>query len=213
MLVQAMGGGPRSVSGLLAGALHAALAAARQTGGAVDPTAGPGARGNWKALALDPHRRILEIPPGMAVDLGATGKALVADRIARDVQRQTGSPVLVNLGGDISVRGARSWDVGIADDHAAKVADQVVRLSRGGIATSSTTVRPGHILDPATGEPVVTPWRTVTVAARSCLVANTASTAAIVMGERATTWLAAGGVAARLVRADGSVVRIGGWPA
>jgi thiamine biosynthesis lipoprotein len=96
----------------------------------------------------------------------------------------------------------------------------VVHVEHGGIATSSTAVRRWraggrenhHIIDPSTGEPVQSPWRTVTVAARSCLAANTASTAAIVMGERAPAWLAERGVAARLVAHDGDIVRTGGWP-
>jgi thiamine biosynthesis lipoprotein len=217
MLVQAMPGGPRRISSLLAGAVHAALAAARDTGGLVDPTVSPTGDGRptpgWRRVEFDPHRRILDIPAGVGLDLGATGKALIADRIARDVNRLVASPVLVSLGGDIAVAGRHAWDVGIADDHAATRPDQVVRIHRGGIATSSTSVRPGHIIDPATGAPAATPWRTVTVAARTCLGANTASTAAIVMGERAPGWLAERDLAARLVAEDGTVVRVGGWPA
>lgn len=209
-LVEAMGG-PRRVSALLSGAVHTALAAARETGGAVDPTARPGTAGRWKEVSLDPHRRILDVPEGVEIDVGATGKALIADRIARDVRRLTGTPVLVNLGGDIACFG--SWAVGVADDHKARRADQVVDVRGGGVATSSTVVRPGHIVDPATGEPADSPWRTVTVAARSCVSANTASTAAIVLGEQAPRWLAAHSLPARLVAADGSVVRVGGWPA
>ncbi len=67
----------------------------------------------------------------------------------------------------------------------------------GGLATSSTAarrwVRGGrvmhHILDPRSGVPVVSPWRTVTVAAPTCLEANVASTAAIVRGVSAVEWL------------------------
>ena len=57
------------------------------------------------------------------------------------------------------------------------------------------------------------PWRTVTVAAASCVDANTASTASIVLGERAPAWLAARGLSARLVRYDGSAIYVAGWPA
>jgi FAD:protein FMN transferase len=210
-LVEAMGG-PRRVSALLSGAVHTALAAARDTDGAVDPTTRPGNPGRWKAVELDPHRRILDVPVGVEIDVGATGKALMADRIARDALRATGSAVLVNLGGDIAVAGHWEWDVGVADDHRADEAEQVVRIHSGGVATSSTVVRPGHILDPATGEPVHSPWRTVTVAARSCVAANTASTAAIVLGERAPQWLAERALPARLVAHDGGVVCVGGWP-
>jgi thiamine biosynthesis lipoprotein len=209
-LVEAMGG-PRRVSALLAGAVHTALASARETRGIVDPTARPGRPGRWKEVGLDPHRRILDIPEGVEIDVGATGKALVADRIARDVRRLTRTAVLVNLGGDIACAG--DWDVGVADDHKATHADQVIHIRGGGVATSSTVVRPGHILDPATGAPVESPWRTVTVAARSCVAANTASTAAIVLGEQAPRWLAGHALPARLVAHDGSVVSVGGWPA
>jgi thiamine biosynthesis lipoprotein len=55
-------------------------------------------------------------------------------------------------------------------------------------------------------------WRTVSVAASSCVDANTASTAAIVFGEDAPRRLEECGVSARLVRRDGRVVVIGGWP-
>jgi FAD:protein FMN transferase len=211
-LVEAMGG-PRHVSALLSGAVHTALAAARETDGVVDPTVREGSPGRWKSVELDPHRRILGMPAEVEIDVGATGKALMADRIARDAYRVTGSAVLVSLGGDIACAGPRSWDVGVADDHKAADAEQVVRIRRGGLATSSTVVRPGHIVDPATGEPVDSPWRTVSVAARSCVAANTASTAAIVLGERAPAWLTAHALPARLVSRDGSVVRVGGWPA
>jgi thiamine biosynthesis lipoprotein len=244
MLVQAMQDGPRRVSRLLGGAVHAALAAARGTDGLVDPTVGAAIRAagydrdfselepagesepahaapGWRRIGFDPQRRLLDIPAGIELDLGATAKALMADRIARELGTHTGAGVLVNLGGDIAVAGDGQWDIGVADDHASERADQVVRIAAGGVATSSTAVRSWrsggrarhHIIDPATGLPADSPWQTVTVAARTCLAANTASTAAIVMGERAPAWLAGHGVAARLVATDGTVIRTGGWPA
>jgi thiamine biosynthesis lipoprotein len=56
-------------------------------------------------------------------------------------------------------------------------------------------------------------WRTVTVVAASCVDANIATTAAIVRGATAVAWLTGLGLAARLVRPDGAVVRVGDWPA
>ena len=45
-------------------------------------------------------------PGGVVLDLGATAKALAADRAARArVAAATGCGVLVNLGGDIADRG------------------------------------------------------------------------------------------------------------
>jgi thiamine biosynthesis lipoprotein len=52
----------------------------------------------------------------------------------------------------------------------------------------------------------------VTVAASSCLGANTASTAAVVFGEAALAWLTALRVPARFVRYDGVVSCTAGWP-
>jgi thiamine biosynthesis lipoprotein len=70
-----------------------------------------------------------------------------------------------------------------------------------------------HILDPATGAPVRERWRTVSVAAATCVDANIAGTTAIIRGDGACNWLEAAGLPARLVSAGGDVTRIGGWPA
>ena len=111
----------------------------------------------------------------------------------------------------------------IADDHNAPLdgAGPVVEITAGGLATSGTAVRrwatdhgeAHHLLDPQTGRPAITPWRTVTVAAATCLAANVASTAAVVLGEDGARWLEERLLPARAVRRDGSVVTLGGWPA
>jgi FAD:protein FMN transferase len=69
-----------------------------------------------------------------------------------------------------------------------------------------------HVLDPRTSLPAPTVWRTVSVAARSCVEANTLTTASIVRGHAALAWLQSHGVAARLVTSTGAVVRVGDWP-
>jgi thiamine biosynthesis lipoprotein len=51
------------------------------------------------------------------------------------------------------------------------------------------------------------------VAAGSCVDANIASTAAIVMGADAISWLRATRLPARLVDREGTVHRLEGWPA
>jgi len=55
-------------------------------------------------------------------------------------------------------------------------------------------------------------WRAASVAAATCVDANTASTAAILRGEPAAAWLAGLGLPARLVRHDGAAVTVAGWP-
>ncbi|CAG7643720.1 FAD:protein FMN transferase [Actinacidiphila bryophytorum] len=240
-------GRPVPVGALLAEAVEVALRAARLTGGAVDPTVGPALvalgydttftrvapsgpapelrpAGGWRGVGWDPALRLLRLPAGTALDLGATAKALAADRAARTAAAAAGCGVLVNLGGDLSAAGhppEGGWRIAIADDHAGPAfpGAPVVSLLGGGMATSGTTVRAWqrggrtrhHIVDPATGDSAPEVWRTVTVAAADCVDANTASTAAVVLGEHAVPWLRDTGLPARLVRTDGRVVCLGGW--
>jgi thiamine biosynthesis lipoprotein len=111
--------------------------------------------------------------------------------------------------------------VRVTDDHRACDGGQVVALRSGGLATSGTASRNWmrgsrrfhHLVDPATGEPASGCWRTASVAAASCVDANIASTAAIVLGDGAPAWLAQRQLPARLVAGDGTVHVVGAWPA
>jgi thiamine biosynthesis lipoprotein len=236
---------------LLLQALAVALYAAACTNGDVDPTVGRslGALGwdadfsvviarrgqaprmrivpaaGWQRVRLDRARQTVRIPPGVEIDLGATAKALAADRSARRVHAETGVSALVNLGGDIALAGPAlegGWPILVTDDHRSDMGaeGQAIALASGGLATSSTTVRRWrageadvhHIVDPRTGAPADEAWRTVSVAARTCVEANTASTAAIVRGEAAVAWLERRGLPARLVRRDGTAAYTCGWP-
>jgi len=236
-------GAPQPVSEVLADLIGAALEAARVSDGDVDPTVGhaivqlgydrnleegPAAPRltsvavpvDWTAVEFD--GRHVRLPPGTLLDLGATAKAVAADRCARLVHRETGTGVLVNLGGDMSTGGpvpAGGWRV-LVHDRDDDPASHVTIGSETGLATSSTQRRRWwragaahhHILDPRTGASAEPVWRSVSVAADSCLAANTVSTAAIVRGRRAPAWISSLGVAARLVDAAGRVHLVGGWP-
>jgi thiamine biosynthesis lipoprotein len=248
-------GRPVPVSLLFADALAVALTAAALTDGDVDPTCGqclvrlgydrdftqarqqtgplrqpPEPAGGWRRVELDLSQQQVRVPAGILLDLGATAKALAADRAATAIRTAIGGGVLVNLGGDIRVAGdppEGGWRVGIADDAGFDISTdsieprQVVMIRDGGLATSSplgrTWRRDGaelhHIIDPSTGCPASSCWRTVSVAAASCVDANVASTAAILRGERAIAWLDELRLPARLVRHDGSTVTVAGWPA
>ena len=239
-----------AVSPLLLEAVHVALDAARSSGGLVDPTVGHALRGagydatfrvvaardgnkfraefctvpGWQTVELDEDAGTVRVPAGVELDLGATAKALACDRAAM-AAAAVADGVLVGIGGDISVAGRAptgGWPVRIADDHAAPLdaAGPTVALERGGLATSSTTVRRWrsgatelhHIVDPRTGRPAESPWRTVSVAAKTCVDANVATTASFLL-EDAPAWLEARGLPARLVSIDGKVALVAGWPA
>jgi thiamine biosynthesis lipoprotein len=177
----------------------------------------------WRTVRLDHQAQTIQLPSGVILDLGATAKALTADRAAEEAAGACGCEVLVSLGGDLAIAGAPAggWRVRVTDDHrGADEPGQWISVSSGGLATSSVATRTWqmpwgpahHLIDPATGTPAGGPWRTVTVAAASCLDANSASTAAIVRGERAEHWLPSMGLPSRLVGCDGSVRHLAGWP-
>jgi len=188
------------------------------------PAAPPALRrpASWRDVQLDPARRLVRTPPDVLLDLGATAKAFAADRCAAAASAATGGPVLVSLLGDVAVAGTRPgepWPVRVVE-RATDPGGPVVEVHDGGLATSTTLGRRWalsgrpmhHLLDPVTGLPVREVWRTVTVAAASCLDANTASTATVVKGAAGLAWLEATGLPARLVAADGRVLTVSGWP-
>ncbi|HQR26467.1 MAG TPA: FAD:protein FMN transferase [Nocardioides sp.] len=237
--------GTVTVSPVLADLLAAALDAALRTDGAVDPTVGgtladlgydrditmldltgerPVARvrrtPGWRVVGLT--GRTLRLPAGVELDLGATAKAVAADRCAVAVADRLGCGVLVSLGGDIAAAGPApvgGWQILVQDtpgDPAARIG-----LAAGtAVATSSSvrrTWRRGgatvhHVVDPRTSRPARTPWRTVSVVAGTCAEANAAATATLSRGNEGLTWLTAQGLPARLVDHDRRVRLLGGWP-
>ena len=238
-------GRPTPVPKLLVDLVDAALDAAAQSGGAVDPTLGlamqrigydrdvsavspdgpplaaPVPRlGTWHAVRLHREAGLLTVPRGTALDLGATAKAWTADHATNALAARYDTAVLVELGGDLAVAGARpdGWCIQVAERERAD--GQLVLVRHGGLATSTSTVRRWrrgaramhHIVDPTTGLPADGPWRTASVAAPCALAANMASTAAIVRGKDAVDWLTRRGLAARLVAQDGSITTTPGWP-
>jgi FAD:protein FMN transferase len=241
------GGAAVRVSQLLLDAVDAAVRAAVLTDGAVDPSVGralmalgydrdfariptdpalsvasvPG----WRAIKVDRHANTITIARGTSLDLGATAKALAADRGANAASDATGCGVLVSLGGDISTAGSApsdGWRIRVTDDHRSGIGapGQWITLGPGGLATSSKLVRQWrtargpmhHLVDPTSGRPAGGIWRTASVAAASCLDANIASTAALVRQRDAVRWLEVRGLPSRLVDVDGRARHLAGWP-
>jgi len=237
--------GWNDLSPMLADLVREALTAAWLSDGAVDPTVGATMAGlgydrtlaavravglprlsvvpsvaGWRSLRLDGSR--LFRPADVQLDLGATAKAVAADRTAAAIADALGTGVLVSLGGDIATSGPApdgGWQVTVQD--LPTDAPQQVTLNAGAaVATSSTAKRTWqrdgrtlhHLVDPATGAPTAGPWRAVTVVATDCARANTASTGAIVKGHKAVGWLRGLGFPARLTDEAGRVRTINGFP-
>lgn len=179
---------------------------------------------DWRLVEVDVDASTVRVPAGCRLDLGATTKAWAADRLAAELAELTSHGVLVDLGGDVVAAGEApldGWLVHVVDGAVGSGQGPLVRLEDGALATSSTVVRrwstsdrPGHhIVDPRTGQPADDLWRTVTVSAAACLDANVASTACIVLAADGPAWLEQVGLPARLVRRDGLVTYLNGWPA
>jgi thiamine biosynthesis lipoprotein len=235
-----------ALSPLLEAAIVEALRTAEMTGGLVDLTVGKRVEEvgytvtfrdlpadgpaielrvqravGWRSLAYDPVAHTVRLPDGVAIDLGASGKAWAADRCADAVATRLGVSVAMDCGGDIAFRGPHplgGWPVRVSSDIGAEDGQDIVMFD-GGLATSGTTMRRWrrggvelhHIIDPGTGLPAQTRWALVSVAAATCVEANAAATAAVIMGERALRWLNEAKLPARLVDVDGRVHFAGGW--
>ena len=247
--VNRAGGRETAVGPLLIEALEVALRAAGITGDDVNPTVGRAmgdlgydrdfalVRGErpgvvvritpvpgWRTIRVDRAAGTVTVPDGVALDLGATAKALAADRAAREIHDATGAGTLVGLGGDIALCGTapdEGWPVRVTHDHRDLGGEgETILIREGGLATSSTALRRWdaaggprhHILDPRRAAPAAEVWRTASVAAATCVDANIASTAAIVRGHAAPQWLAEAGLPARLVSPEGVVIHVAGWP-
>ncbi len=216
--------GAVAVSERFAAMVETALWAARATGGLVDPTvaravAAAGYDRDFSELRPHPHPagaavpadhravrllgRVLVSPP---LDLNGVVKAVAVDRAVSLLA----GPGWVSAGGDLAARGP--VDVALP-------AGGAVRLVAGGLATSGTTrrrwLRAGdeqhHLIDPRSGAPARSPWTEVTVAGRSCLDADVAAKAALLLGADGPAWLDARGLPGRLVGEDGSVVETRAW--
>ncbi len=179
------------------------------------PSMGP------SAIHLDRDAQTVTLDPPCQLDLGASAKALVVDLVADEVAASGG--VVVELGGDVAVRGEGPegpWAIAVSDALEVRGDEPRVTLRHGGIATSSTTTRTwrvgertvNHIVDPRTGHCARGLYTTATVSASDCVLANAFATAALLWNEDASYHIAQAGWSARLVRRDGSLEFVGGWP-
>jgi len=169
--------------------LRVALDIAVDTDGLVHPALGRAVRVSGTLVGR---------APGVRLDLNGVVKALAVDEAASMLD----GPGFVSCGGDLAVRGP--VDVGLPGGDA-------VRVVEGALATSGTTTRGRHIIDPATGAPSRSPWSAVTVSGASCLAADAAAKAAYLLGDDGPDWLDARDMAGRFLRGDGRVTCNAAW--
>ena len=158
-------------------------------------------RVGWDKVSWEKPRLALEA--GMQIDLGGIAKEYAVDKAAALADAMSdGAACLVNFGGDLVATrppaDSKGWQVGIdALDQQQGVAQKLIRLRNGGLATSGDSrrfllkngIRYGHILDPLTGWPIADAPRSVTVAADTCTEAGMLATLAMLRGPNAETFL------------------------
>ncbi len=154
-------------------------------------SAAPGVSG----VMLDPERRTVRLPAGVQLDLGGLAKGLYADVLAGTLAGWDGG--VVSAGGDLRVWGISPdrdrWSIGIEDPDEPTRNVATVLVTACGVATSGTNrrtwLRGGrpvhHLIDPRTGWPVESRFRSVTSIAPTATRAEIASLALIVGGPTA----------------------------
>lgn len=167
---------------------------------------------------VDWRNPVLQLRSGMQIDFGGIGKEYAVDQAAARVEEiAPGASCLINFGGDVVVRNPRQdgqpWRVGIeATDHAGR-AVQIVKLIRGGLATSGDSRRfvlhrgrrYSHIIDARTGWPVHDAPHSITAAADTCTQAGTLTTLAMLKGADCEDFLRASGAKYWIQRAESSL--------
>ncbi len=150
-------------------------------------------------LELNPATSSVRKPAELRIDLSAIAKGYAADELANTLVSKGYPNVLVEIGGELSLRGISQrgtpWRIGIeapsfnplnVDSHAART----VVLSDKGMATSGDYrnyyevdgKRFSHTIDPRTGRPIVHNLASVTVLAETCAEADALATALNVLG-------------------------------
>ena len=117
----------------------------------------------------------------------------------------------INAGGDMQLFTAVGadwrWNVGITDPHSSATLLATIEVENGAVATSGTSERGQHIIDPRTGRPA-TSVASATVVADGLAHADVWATAAVVAGFDDRKWIAdADTKTGLLVASDGRTAR------
>jgi len=218
--------------------VEVAMAASELTNGLFDPTLGTqlellgydrsfdDVTGSAVAVAASPSRvgrpatiedGRVTVPRDVSFDPGGIGKGLAADIVTEEVLASGAWGVMVNLGGDIRVRGLApegdAWVVQVSEPTVGGGVLATVRLKEGALATSTTRKRRWigpegdrhHVLDPATGLPAISDVMLTSVVAGEGWWAEAAATALLVSAGEGPS------CAGLRVRGNGECERVGGF--
>lgn len=216
---EASGVSPAEVSGDTFAVIQTAQEVSVLSGGAFDITIGPLVRlwdigapnahvpleeeiqaarllVDYRTLVMDDARQSVFLPvSGQRLDLGGIAKGHAGDEAARILEAHGIEHAIVDLGGNIILRGGKPdggpWRVGLKTPVAGETGYLgILSLSDGAVVTSGGYQRffeedgitYHHILDPRTGRPAAAGLLSVTVVCQSSTRADALSTACFVLG-------------------------------
>ena len=179
----------------LAGSVH------RASGGAFDPTVQPlwqakvealtrdaalteverakvRALIGWDGVVLDPAA--ITLRPGMALTLNGIAQGYIADRVAALLAGHGLTRALVDTG-ELRALPEGDWPVELASGGGIILQDRALATSAPLGMTFGGDGQTSHILDPRTGAPLRSAWRSVTISTPSAALADALSTAACLM--------------------------------
>jgi thiamine biosynthesis lipoprotein len=201
---------PVRVSPLVFRVVEFALAVARESGGAFDPTVGadmeargfdrddrtgrtvesgvtPRSGASFHDVTLDPDECTITLSRPVLLDLGGVAKGLAVDLATQELRPL--EDFAIDAGGDLYLGGRNvdgdSWRVGIRHPRQPNALIETLHLSDVAVCTSGDYERlvdgAHHLLDPTIRAPAVSA-ASVTVVSSSAMVADALATAAFVLG-------------------------------
>lgn len=137
--------------------------------------------------------RLITLPKGMGIDLGAIAKGFVADEMADYLRSMNVKSAVIDLGGNIYTVGSKpdgsDWRIGIQEPFGEGQAD-IIEISNASAVTSGIYQRYftvedeiyHHILDARTGKPCDTGLYSVTVISENSERCDALSTVCMLIG-------------------------------
>lgn len=192
----------------------------------------PARKTTWSARAkndasmaqveIDLAAETVMIPAGIGIDAGGIGKGLAADLMATRAMEFGAKGVAVFAGGDVSLRGmsenADGWEVTVLDPRDSLQQLSTIRLSRGGLATSSSAAwvsengNSHHIIDPRTHKSSKSDVLQATVIAQSAVHAEVLTKMCLILpSSEALSRMETSGAQALLVDHEHRVFKTSDW--
>ncbi len=195
-----------------------------ERGDLVDIVDGPGlysqsitSRLGCGEIVVDVRRNEITMPVGVGFDPGGIGKGLAADLVVKELIDAGAAGAMVSVGGDLCVDGAapgETWQVVVEDPWDPVGVVAVLKLARGGVATSSKLARrladgSSHIVNPH-GANTFSAVSTTVIAGAAWLAEGFAKAALLAGSASGPGLLERGGVEGLVVSDTGVVTLSGG---